>query len=457
MAAWRSAWSRNALARAPWRRQGRGTRSFATLAAVAAAAGGASAWAQPAREGRAKRSSSSSSALDEAAHEGGHHGKSELHKFVLTGGPCGGKTTAIVQVADRLRSLGFQVFVVPELATIFFNAGLALSGETPAAGFISWESARIRAQMALEDGFALVARQSGRPSVILCDRGTMDSRAYLSDEQWNALLNENSWNPVQLRDSRYDGVVHLVTAADGAVEFYTNANNRARLETPEEAIAADRRTRAAWLGHPRITIVGNKQSFDQKMHQVVQAFTSWLGLPSAHLRQRFLVEVAPGAESDEGFPLPHQDSVITSTFLSHPTLNIVLRRRGQDGGAFWYSLSIKPKAGDGAEASAEADAPAQVLRRRTIGAVAYQDLLRHADPKLRPVQRRRRAFVFGNQYMELDFDAAAADTSRSGPRRAVLIVESERGRPDPLPPFLRVLKPLDGDTLLRDMAQGKEL
>jgi hypothetical protein len=28
------------------------------------------------------------------------------------------------------------------------------------------------------------------------------------------------WNVVNLRDRRYDAIIHLVTAADGAEEFY---------------------------------------------------------------------------------------------------------------------------------------------------------------------------------------------------------------------------------------------
>lgn len=39
-----------------------------------------------------------------------------------------------------------------------------------------------------------------------------------------------------LRDQRYDAVVHLVTAADGAENFYTLANNEVRTESIEQAV-----------------------------------------------------------------------------------------------------------------------------------------------------------------------------------------------------------------------------
>jgi hypothetical protein len=40
---------------------------------------------------------------------------------------------------------------------------------------------------------------------------------------------------VQLRDRRYEAVIHMMTAAEGAEEFYTGENNEARYESLEEA------------------------------------------------------------------------------------------------------------------------------------------------------------------------------------------------------------------------------
>ena len=31
----------------------------------------------------------------------------------------------------------------------------------------------------------------------------------------------NGWNPVELRDNRYNQIIHMVTAANGAEDFYT--------------------------------------------------------------------------------------------------------------------------------------------------------------------------------------------------------------------------------------------
>ena len=63
--------------------------------------------------------------------------------------------------------------------------------------------------------------------LIVCDRGTLDNKAYMTEADFSLVLNELGLNEVELRDG-YDAVFHLVTAAKGAEKFYTTANNTAR-------------------------------------------------------------------------------------------------------------------------------------------------------------------------------------------------------------------------------------
>lgn len=49
----------------------------------------------------------------------------------------------------------------------------------------------------------------------------MDASAYIDKERWERLKKKNGWNEVEMRDNRYNQVVHMITAADGAAEFYT--------------------------------------------------------------------------------------------------------------------------------------------------------------------------------------------------------------------------------------------
>eukprot|EP00171_Calliarthron_tuberculosum_P017584 IDg17584t1 len=170
----------------------------------------------------------------------------QLFCVALTGGPCGGKTTALVEVSERLRARGVNAFVVPEAATMLFTGGAKALDLTSEKHALALQSALISAQLALEDAFARLAHASAGRSVLLCDRGAIDGRAYMSATLWQTMLNDLGYDEGELRDSRYDLVIHMVTAADGAPEFYTTANNGARSERPEQAIAQDRRTRDAW-------------------------------------------------------------------------------------------------------------------------------------------------------------------------------------------------------------------
>ncbi|EGB05645.1 hypothetical protein AURANDRAFT_54579, partial [Aureococcus anophagefferens] len=180
----------------------------------------------------------------------GELGPARVHRIVITGGPCAGKTTAMSKLSLRLTNMGFDVFVVPELATLTITGG-ASPGSYDVAQHVGWETAILREQMHLEDCFeeiaAKVSLPLGRHAVLLCDRGTMDVLAYVGKDAFDEVCEENGWTVPQLRDQRYEAVVHLVTAAVGAEAFYTLENNKARSESRDEAVALDGKLSRAWV------------------------------------------------------------------------------------------------------------------------------------------------------------------------------------------------------------------
>ena len=93
----------------------------------------------------------------------------------------------------------------------------------------------MKLQMQLEDIFIDIAKMSNNHSIVLHDRGVMDGSAYTDENVWQAILDETGWSTIQLRDRRYEAVIHMVTAAEGAEEFYSIENNIARSEGLEEA------------------------------------------------------------------------------------------------------------------------------------------------------------------------------------------------------------------------------
>lgn len=105
--------------------------------------------------------------------------------------------------------------------------------------------------MNLEEYFIELAKLTPETDVvILYDRGYLDVFAYMSSEISRRFLDETNAKVDHIRDSRYDMIVHLVTAANGAADKYTTANNKARSEGIQQAIEIDDKIKDAWNGHP---------------------------------------------------------------------------------------------------------------------------------------------------------------------------------------------------------------
>ena len=79
----------------------------------------------------------------------------------------------------------------------------------------------------------------------------MDPSAYMPREDWLKVLQELRLDEAALRDQRYDFVIHLVTAAKGAENFYSLDNNTVRYEGLELARSTDDQIMNAWNGKIR--------------------------------------------------------------------------------------------------------------------------------------------------------------------------------------------------------------
>ena len=83
-----------------------------------------------------------------------------------------------------------------------------------------------------------------------------------------------------LKDTRYEGVIHLVSAADGAEEFYDLTSNEARYENLEAAKVQDKKLQMAYFDHPKWMMIDNRNSlnFDDKMNRAKEAAYNILGI-----------------------------------------------------------------------------------------------------------------------------------------------------------------------------------
>ena len=181
-----------------------------------------------------------------------------IYKIAITGGPCAGKSTSMEKIKTIFSQKGYRVLCVPEIPTmVVYAGGMILMSKFNSQERVRFQALLIRFQMYAEDYFTKLAEMSHQPAIVLCDRGTVDPAAYIPKEEFQAVLDEEGWSWVTLRDRRYDRVCFLSSSANGAEKFYSLDNNVARSEGLQQARDLDAKTLDAWTGHPHLTVVPN--------------------------------------------------------------------------------------------------------------------------------------------------------------------------------------------------------
>lgn len=351
-------------------------------------------------------------------------------KIVITGGPCAGKTTAMQKIVQEFTEKGYKVFVINEAATELINGGIRPFGDG-ALDMYEFQRCVIDTMLSKERIFERIANSMNQDTIILCDRGIFDNKAYVSDEEFKELLKERNLNEMEVIDS-YDMVIHLVTAADGAAEHYTTENNSARTETPEEAIEKDKRTLDAWTGHKRIEIIDNEGSFDDKLHNVIRTIYDFLGKPYPIQRQyKFLVD---GIDFDKlnGNHLVKLEIEQFFTDLSDKE-NTMVRKTVKNGDASYCKTTKRDT-----DVSNE-----RITTTRKISDKEYYELLDETSDK--PIKKVRYCFTYKNQYYRLDVFEEP---------KGMVILETEltnASKKLEIPDFLTIKKDITNDLEYRNV------
>ena len=312
----------------------------------------------------------------------------KITKIVLTGGPCAGKSTAMSWIQNEFRQKGYTVLFVPETAT-----ELILGGITPwgCATVEDFQASIMKLQIEKEKIYEEAAqRMNAEKILIVCDRGLLDSKAYMEKESFFGVVKGIGSNIVDFRDN-YDAVFHLVTAAKGAKDFYTLENNGARTETPEEAAAIDDRIISAWTGHPHLRVIDNTTSFQEKMKRLIKEIALFLGEPEPReIERKFLIEY-PDINWLENNPNCQKVEII-QTYLNSPKgEEIRLRQRGIDG--HYIYIQTKKK-------TISSTTRIEVEKRLTQD--EYLNLLMDADITKSQIRKTRYCLIYDNQYFEID-------------------------------------------------------
>ena len=185
-------------------------------------------------------------------------------KIVLTGGPGGGKTTAL----DLFRREFVEnLTIVPEAATILFENGFP-RGSSPEELKVTQQSIYLL-QKQLEDIYSL----RNPDHCLLCDRGTLDSFAYWPEqiESFCDLTQTTFENEV----SRYEAVIFFETGAAGGSDI--KSNNPQRTENEEQAIRLDQKLKSIWSQHPNFYFISSQDSFIDKVMAGLETIRTVLG------------------------------------------------------------------------------------------------------------------------------------------------------------------------------------
>ena len=210
-----------------------------------------------------------------------------IKKIVITGGSDAGKTTAMNWIQNNFEKKGYKVVFIDSAAKEFINDGV-LKGELKST--LKYQSIVIDMQIAKEKIYEEAAKQLPFEKILLvCKRGTVDAKAYMSKRDFEYMLKERNLNEVELRDS-YDAVFHLVTSASGAEEYFL-IDDPLRDNLIEEAKRIDDQIINAWTGHKYFRVIDNRSTFQNKMKQLIKEISLFLGEEGPYETQRkFLIK-----------------------------------------------------------------------------------------------------------------------------------------------------------------------
>ena len=351
-------------------------------------------------------------------------------KIVITGGPCAGKTTALTSIQAAFSRLGYKVVTVPEPATEFISNGVT-PWECSSAEEYQW--CQMRVQLTRERAFVRAVDGMDEEKVlIVCDRGMLDNRCYMTEEEFQRVIADFGCNEFQLRDD-YDAVFHLVSAAKGAEEYYGTESNGARYESLEEAAALDDKFIESWTGHPYLRVIDNSTDFAGKMRRLIQEISLFLGESASYVVQRrFLIEY-PDIEGLESLPNCERVEITQHYLRSDETRELRIRKRGTHD---WNTFYLTEMEIDGARR--------HLVRRERISLREYETLLTQADPARRPIEMTRFCLTYAGQYFEIDVYPYWDD-------QAIIQIElPDEQAPIHFPPQVKVIREISDDASYRN-------
>ncbi|XP_050409528.1 TRPL translocation defect protein 14 [Patella vulgata] len=312
----------------------------------------------------------------------------------ITTGPCGGKTTGQARLSSFFENLGWKVFRSPEAAMIYLSGGVKFS-DLDKEQIYKLQENIIKTMLGIENTYHDMAKTLNRNILLICDRGVMDGVAYIEREDWDRMKAENKWNDIEMRDNRYNQIIHMVSASKGAEAFYTITGHKTRGEDMEMARELDTKTANSWVGHPYFDVIDNSTGFETKLTRMIAAVCDRLGvdagdrLQANSKKRKFLVsQILNGVR----FPFLQEFQVVHD-YLVTPSrkMQARLRRRGQNDHWTYTHTIRRPEINK-----------QSVELRQPISSKEYEILQAQRDGRHDTIYKTRQCFLWQNQYFQMD-------------------------------------------------------
>ncbi|MCL2158000.1 MAG: AAA family ATPase [Oscillospiraceae bacterium] len=360
-----------------------------------------------------------------------------ISKIVITGGPCGGKSTALGKIEQHFAALGYYVMFINETATEMMK-----NGSFPWVGTVAnFQTSLLMLQQSKEEiYFDWASRLNMEKILLVCDRGAMDGKAYMPKEEFYAMLSSLQLDENELRNN-YGAVFHLVTAANGAEDFYQTTNNQTRTEGLEQAKELDDMLIAAWEGHPHFRIIDNSTGFEEKIERLIGEIEGFLGEPEPfEIERKFLIE-CPDTAMLESLPNCQKVDIIQTYLISpDPDSELRIRQRGYEGN-YIYVKTEKRKISDIKRVEVE----------RRLSKSEYLSLLMNADTALRQIRKTRYCLTHDRQYFEIDIYPF-------WDKQAILEIElTQESDKITFPDFIRVIREVTDDETYKNKSLAYDI
>lgn len=186
-----------------------------------------------------------------------------VRKIVLTGGPCGGKTESLELFKEKLKLTGKSIISIEETA----NSLLQLN-YMPNINISTFDFQNLLFKIQ----FLKEYLNEKIFDIILCDRGLLDGKVYMRDDDFQKLLVQNRLEEKKII-STYDVALYFKSIA---YEYPEDFMLKRVYESPEMGITRDKKCKEVWKDKIIPFNYDNSEGFEIKKQLIYNALITYL-------------------------------------------------------------------------------------------------------------------------------------------------------------------------------------